>query len=91
MTRGPAPTAPCGTLAAYRRHRRHGEQACGPCLAAAREAKAGDRAGIMIADLRPVRNGLPDVPFYTWRARRYPWAERVLAHAQAVYGSEQAS
>lgn len=28
--------APCGTRAAYKRHRRHGEQPCGPCVEAMR-------------------------------------------------------
>ena len=28
---------PCGTQAAYQRHRRHGEQPCEPCMAAERE------------------------------------------------------
>ena len=30
---------PCGTEAAYQRHRARGEDACGPCLAAANEAR----------------------------------------------------
>jgi hypothetical protein len=25
-------TQPCGTVAAYKRHRKNGEQPCGPCL-----------------------------------------------------------
>lgn len=28
--------APCGTRSAYKRHRRHGEEACGPCREANR-------------------------------------------------------
>jgi hypothetical protein len=31
---GPHPLRPCGTEAAYRRHRRRGEEACPPCRAA---------------------------------------------------------
>lgn len=27
-------TEPCGTVAAYKRHRKHGEDPCGPCKAA---------------------------------------------------------
>jgi hypothetical protein len=33
---GRAASSPCGTSAAYRRHRRRGEQACAACLAAER-------------------------------------------------------
>lgn len=32
-TRGPAPVRPCGTLAAYRRHVRHGEPVDEACAA----------------------------------------------------------
>lgn len=35
---------PCGTLAAYRRHLRHGEHACEDCLRAERRAQADRRA-----------------------------------------------
>ena len=35
---------PCGTLAAYRRHRRNKEQPCDACTRAEREAKAAKRA-----------------------------------------------
>ncbi len=31
---GPTPTAPCGTVAAYKRHLRHHEAPCDPCRAA---------------------------------------------------------
>lgn len=31
---GPAPTQPCGTVAAYKRHGRHGETPCDECRAA---------------------------------------------------------
>jgi len=31
---GPAPSAPCGTVSAYKRHKRHDEDPCGPCRAA---------------------------------------------------------
>lgn len=36
----PRKVTPCGTLTAYNRHRRNGEQACEACLAAKREDKA---------------------------------------------------
>lgn len=32
--RGPKPSQPCGTYAAYRRHKRAGEQPCEACAAA---------------------------------------------------------
>jgi hypothetical protein len=38
---GRAASSPCGTSAAYRRHRRRGEQACAACLAAERSRNAG--------------------------------------------------
>lgn len=43
---GPAPSAPCGTRSAYRRHQRRGESPCGACKAAeARDRYArADRA-----------------------------------------------
>lgn len=36
-------TAACGTDAGYRRHLRHHEAACGPCLAAHRRAQTGSK------------------------------------------------
>lgn len=39
MKRGPAPK-PCGTRAAYRRHRAKGEKPCAPCKAANAEWQA---------------------------------------------------
>ena len=30
-TPGPAPSAPCGTVSAYKRHIRHGATPCTPC------------------------------------------------------------
>lgn len=38
------PDEPCGTAAAYRRHRRRGERACPWCLAAERRRNADRRA-----------------------------------------------
>ena len=32
--RGPKPSQPCGTVAAYKRHRRAGEDPCAACAAA---------------------------------------------------------
>jgi hypothetical protein len=42
--RGPAPSEPCGTLAAFRRHERAGEVPCEPCREANRVAQRGYRA-----------------------------------------------
>lgn len=38
--RGPKPTQPCGTVAAFRRHKRRGEEPCEHCKAAERERQA---------------------------------------------------
>lgn len=48
---------PCGTTAAYRRHKRHGEAACRPCLQANARAKADRRAARKAAGLRLVKGG----------------------------------
>ena len=80
---------PCGTPAAARRHQRRGEPVCFACLEAARLDKAlrtGVTRTIQRPDPRPVRNNLPDTPGYQWRARRYPWAEQILARAEAEHG-----
>lgn len=37
---GPPPTAPCGSLSAYRRHLRHKETPCDACKAANAQAQA---------------------------------------------------
>jgi hypothetical protein len=83
--------APCGTAAAARRHYRHHEPLCAACLEANREdvaRRAGREPGVgkLSAPLSAVRNGLPIVA-YQWRQRRYPWAQRTLAAAEAVYGT----
>jgi hypothetical protein len=79
---------PCGTLAAARRHYRHGEKPCPACLAANARAKAGGSGQALTAtpDYGGRRNGLPLVP-YRYQARRYPWAQRVLATAEARFGT----
>ena len=60
--------APCGTDAAYRRHRRRGEPACPACLQAER-IRSGQRKGSEVTaltpDPRPIRNGIP------WKPYRY--------------------
>ena len=84
----PWPTRPCGTPAAAKRHQRRGEKPCDDCRAAQR-AETADRkgweAGAKTPDTRELRNGLQIVP-YQWRARRYTWAVRVLARAEAAWG-----
>lgn len=57
------------------------------------ETKQRERAGLSRGGYRgprPVytetRNGLPELAFYTWRARRYPAAEQALARAEAIHG-----
>lgn len=42
--RGPEPTEPCGTRAAYRRHQRHGQTPCAACRAAESRHRAKRRA-----------------------------------------------
>lgn len=37
---------PCGTVAAYRRHRRHGQPACEPCIQASRDYTNNRRAAL---------------------------------------------
>lgn len=62
---------PCGTEAAYLRHRRHGEQACYPCMQAnaraGQDKRGGDYRGPLIPDPRQVRNGLPEPMPYVYR------------------------
>ena len=45
--------APCGTLAAYKRHKRMGEEACDPCKDANAEAVAKYRGGTTTGKRRP--------------------------------------
>lgn len=89
MTTGPRNLKPCGTDAAYKRHQRHGEKPCTECTEANRR-RVADAQGFNAlygSNDRPVLpNGLPEVPFYRYRARTYPWAKRVLAWSEARYG-----
>lgn len=83
---------PCGTAAAARRHWRRGEKPCDECLQAARREKAdkmGHDPGGQSISRRALRNGLPITPGYSYQARTYPWAQRVLAAAEAVYGTPE--
>jgi hypothetical protein len=82
--------APCGTPAALRRHLRNGEKPCEECrLAGIRygaDRRGNPAARMLEPDRREVRNHLPIVPFYSYRARTYPWAQRAIQHAEAVHG-----
>lgn len=84
--------APCGTASAARRHYRNHEPLDAACVQANRDdtarraGRAQDDAGKRSMPLSAIRNGLPIVD-YRWRERRYPWAQRVLATAEAVYGT----
>lgn len=52
--------APCGTLAAYTRHRRHGEAPCAPCKVANTEAKRGRGPGQPMPERRqPISHATP--------------------------------
>lgn len=57
--RGPKPSAACGTLSAYSRHKRHGEQPCDACAEAAKAYYAARRAKIRDS-LRPVAKVITD-------------------------------
>lgn len=63
---------PCGTEAAYQRHRRRGERACYACLQAngrtwQDKAAGRDYRAPKIPDPRQVRNGLPEPRPYVYR------------------------
>jgi hypothetical protein len=85
--------APCGTASAARRHYRHHEPLDAACVEANRldVARRAHRLSTVAershASSAP-RNGLPIVA-YEWRERRYPWAQRVLADAEALYGTPE--
>lgn len=84
MTYPPDKLAPCGTASGCRRHYRRGEKPCRACLEANRRDK-----GASPGQLTPnpmARNGIPEPVAYTWRGRRYPWAEAVNVHMEAVHG-----
>lgn len=89
MTYPPDKLAPCGTAAGARRHYRRGEKPCPTCAQASRRdrnERTGYGPGRGDFDPRPIRNGMPEMP-YAWRARTYPWAQRTLAAAEAEHGS----
>lgn len=93
---GPNPTSPCGTDAAYRRHLRNGEKPCPGCQQAEARRRAdvnstGQAAAHVPDHAREKRNNMPDVPYYRHRARRYPWAERAIAAAEAEHGAPEST
>lgn len=100
--RDEADLAPCGTAAAAKRRQRHGEPVDYACKVAASYYYAANKArqrgepapdftevATRIPDTRAPRNGLPFTPGYVWRARRYPWAERAIARAEAIHGQPE--
>lgn len=52
---------PCGTPAAYRRHRRNGEEACGPCKAAVRVKEGSRKAEARSESAARALAAVPDV------------------------------
>ena len=52
---------PCGTPAAYRRHRRNGEEACGPCKAAVRVKEGARKAEARSESAARALAAVPDV------------------------------
>lgn len=52
---------PCGTPAAYRRHRRNGEEACGPCKAAVRVVEGSRKAEARSGSAARALAAVPDV------------------------------
>lgn len=80
-TLGRPATAQCGTPAGARRHYRHHEQPCPPCLRANRERKSGANAGALSADPpRATRNGLPGFVPYVYQGRS-PFMRRLAINA----------
>ena len=87
---GPGPWPDCGSQTAEQRHARYREPLCTSCRQN-RARRRADRHGgtgtaAQVQDLRAVRNDLPETPGYRWRARTYPWAQRVIAASEAVHG-----
>jgi hypothetical protein len=88
-------TAPHGTASAARRHWRHGEKPCEPCRVASNRVHAERNGGgdpyaraIVPEPQAAPRNALPIVA-YQWHARSYPWADRNLRRAEALYGAPE--
>ena len=78
---------PCGTTAAYRRHKRNGEKPCDPCRRAAVQAESQRTRALRRRTpfRRPEGRG-PIAPYH-WHANRYTWAVRVLERSEAIYGA----
>ena len=80
MQRGPKRKRPCGTPAAAKYHRRHGEPLCDACRQAERRQSAerrgsqpgSDQPGrwAKSPDRREIRNGLPEFKPYVYRGGR---------------------
>ena len=63
MAWAPELLQPHGTDAARRRHQRRGEKPCLACQGGSRHAKASGENRTLVADTRPVRNGIPWKPY----------------------------
>jgi flagellar biosynthesis/type III secretory pathway M-ring protein FliF/YscJ len=73
---------PCGTVAAYVRHRRHGEDACEPCLTAwAAESRARRDANRQIAEHDKARNRVRRLAAAVLIKRHRAEFEELLAEA----------
>lgn len=93
MTSGPRPLKPCGTRAAYQRHRRNGEKPCDACRQAESRAERERTRRLRKRVPFKLSEGRGPIVPYQYRARRYTWAVRVLAASEAKYGkpSEEAA
>lgn len=74
--------APCGTVAAYRRHLRHGEEPCAECRAANTAAVRAFRSRTPVAP----RELLPCGTEAAWR-RHYRRRERACPECSAAHAA----
>ena len=86
MTSGPRNLKPCGTVAAYMRHKRHGETPCDDCRRAAVRHESERKRSLRKRVPFKLTEGRGPIAPYHYRARRYTWAVRVLAASEARYG-----
>ena len=89
MTSGPRQLKPCGTTAAYRRHVRHGEKPCDDCRRAAVQRESERMRSLRQRVPFKLSEGLGPIAPYRYRARKYPWAIRVLRNSEALYGKPE--
>lgn len=86
MASGPQNLKPCGTTAAYRRHKRNGEKPCDACRRAAVQRESERMRALRKRVPFKLSEGRGPIAPYRYRAQRYPWAIRVLAASEAKYG-----